>query len=235
MPPLPQSADIAARSGLLAAHWFERLDARLAASAFVAADRFTIADITAMVTVDFARWVKLGIPEAHAHTRRWYGRGRGAAERAGVTHRPGYRFDTFAIIVAEFDKYSQYRQSNRSVEGNLPMTDVHRPKGLSSALSYLDAKAAYRWLETAFGFEPLFVILDADGNLAHSEMSFGDAVVMVGNEWSDDHKSPKSIGGRNTQSVHVPARRGRGHRRALRARACRRRDHPAGARDAVLR
>ena len=73
MPPLPQSADIAARSGLLAAHWFERLDARLAASAFVAADRFTIADITAMVTVDFARWVKLGIPEAHAHTRRWYG------------------------------------------------------------------------------------------------------------------------------------------------------------------
>ena len=83
------------------------------------------------------------------------------------------------------------------------MTDVHRPKGLSSALSYLDAKAAYRWLETAFGFEPLSVILDADGNLAHSEMSFGDAVVMVGNEWSDDHKSPKSIGGRNTQSVHV--------------------------------
>src|SRR3546814_16199880 len=26
---------------------------------------------------------------------------------------------------------------------------------------------------------------------------------MVGNEWSDDHKSPKSIGGKNTQSVHV--------------------------------
>jgi len=26
---------------------------------------------------------------------------------------------------------------------------------------------------------------------------------MVGNEWSDDHKSPKSIGGKNSQSVHV--------------------------------
>ena len=83
------------------------------------------------------------------------------------------------------------------------MTDPHRPKGLSSALSYQDPKAAYRWLEEAFGFEPFFVILDADGNLAHSEMTYGDAVVMIGNEWSDDHKSPKSVGGKNTQSVHV--------------------------------
>ena len=83
------------------------------------------------------------------------------------------------------------------------MKDAYRSKGLSSALSYLDAKAAFRWLEAAFGFEPLFVILDDDGNLAHSEMRYGDAVVMVGNEWDDHHKSPKSIGGQNTQSVHV--------------------------------
>ena len=83
------------------------------------------------------------------------------------------------------------------------MTEQHRPKGLSSAISYQDSKAAFRWLEEAFGFEPLFVLLDADGHLAHSEMGHGDSVVMVGNEWSDDHKSPKSIGGKNTQSVHV--------------------------------
>src|SRR5262249_14749471 len=62
-------------------------------------------------------------------------------------------------------------------------------------------KAAYRWLEAAFGFEPLFVILDADGNLGHSEMTFGNSVVMVGNEWSIDHKSPKSIGGKKSQHV----------------------------------
>jgi uncharacterized glyoxalase superfamily protein PhnB len=85
----------------------------------------------------------------------------------------------------------------------MPMPDPYRPKGLSSAISYQDAKAAYRWLEAAFGFEPFFVILDADGNLAHSEMTYGDSVVMIGNEWSDAHKSPKSIGGKNTQSVHV--------------------------------
>lgn len=83
------------------------------------------------------------------------------------------------------------------------MTDVYRPKGLSSAIFYRDAKAAYLWLEKAFGFEPLFVILDAEGRLAHSEMTFGNSVVMVGSEWSDDHKSPISVGGKNTQSVHV--------------------------------
>jgi uncharacterized glyoxalase superfamily protein PhnB len=83
------------------------------------------------------------------------------------------------------------------------MTDFYRPKGLSSALCYRDPKAAFRWLEQAFGFEPLFVILDPDGNLAHSEMTYGDSVVMIGSEWSADHKSPASIGGTNTQTVHV--------------------------------
>lgn len=83
------------------------------------------------------------------------------------------------------------------------MSDHYRPKGLSSAVSYLDPKAAFRWLEKAFGFEPALVILDADGNLAHSEMSYGDSVVMVGSEWSDHHRSPKSVNGKNTQSVHV--------------------------------
>ncbi|MBS0383780.1 MAG: VOC family protein [Proteobacteria bacterium] len=81
--------------------------------------------------------------------------------------------------------------------------DFYRSKGLSSALSYKDPKAAFRWLEEAFGFEPLFVILDAEGNLAHSEMSFGNSVVMVGTEWTDKHRSPKSIDGFNTQTVHV--------------------------------
>ena len=83
------------------------------------------------------------------------------------------------------------------------MTDYYRPKGLSSAVVYRDPKAAFRWLEQAFGFEPAFVILDEDGDLAHSEMTHWDSVVMVGSEWSADHKSPASIGGPNTQSVHV--------------------------------
>ncbi len=55
------------------------------------------------------------------------------------------------------------------------MADHPRSKGLSSAVCYRDAKAAFRWLEEAFGFEPTFVLLDADGNLAHSEMEYGNS------------------------------------------------------------
>ena len=74
---------------------------------------------------------------------------------------------------------------------------------LMSAITYQDPKAALRWLEAAFGFELFMLIEDGEGGLVHSEMRFGDAVVMIGNEWSDDHKSPKSIGGKNTQTVHI--------------------------------
>ena len=91
------------------------------------------------------------------------------------------------------------------------MTDAETRPTLSSALAYKDPKAAFLWLEQAFGFEPSMVILDADDNLAHSEMRFGDGLIMVGNEWSDDHKSPLSLGGKNTQSVHLqlpPAQEG---------------------------
>lgn len=79
---------------------------------------------------------------------------------------------------------------------------MHRPS-LSSALSYLDPKTAFRWLEDAFGFEPVMVISDADGNLLHSEMTFGDGLIMVGSEWSDETRSPKSVGGKTTQTVHI--------------------------------
>ena len=81
------------------------------------------------------------------------------------------------------------------------MSDWRAP--LISAVCYRDPKAALRWLEAAFGFELVMLIEDGEGNLAHSEMRFGDAALMVGNEWSDDHKSPRSIGGKNTQTVHI--------------------------------
>jgi len=74
---------------------------------------------------------------------------------------------------------------------------------LMSAVCYRDPKAALKFLEAAFGFELSMLIEDEQGNIAHSEMRFGDAVVMVGNEWSEDHKSPASIGGKNTQTVHI--------------------------------
>lgn len=81
------------------------------------------------------------------------------------------------------------------------MTDWRAP--LISAVCYRDPKAALKFLEAAFGFEVVMLIEDELGDLAHSEMRFGNAAIMIGNEWSEDHKSPASIGGKNTQTVHI--------------------------------
>jgi hypothetical protein len=83
------------------------------------------------------------------------------------------------------------------------MHALDRRPAVSSALCYCDPKGALRWLEQAFGLEPYMVILDADSNLAHSEMRFGDGVVMIGSEWSENHRSPASLHGKNTQTVHL--------------------------------
>ena len=74
---------------------------------------------------------------------------------------------------------------------------------MSSALFYQDPRAAIEWLQKVFGFELTMLLEDADGGVAHSQLSFGDSVVMIGAEWSQDHKSPKSLGGKNTQTVSL--------------------------------
>lgn len=79
---------------------------------------------------------------------------------------------------------------------------------VSTSISYLDPKAALRWLEEAFGFEPSLVVLDKDENVMHSEMRFGDGLIMVGGEWDERHRSPRSVGGVNTQSVHLQLKEG---------------------------
>jgi uncharacterized glyoxalase superfamily protein PhnB len=82
---------------------------------------------------------------------------------------------------------------------------MSKPKwpSLSSSPCYRDPKAALEWLEAAFGFEPVMVILGEDGSLVHSQMRFGDGMIMVGAEWSVDHHSPANIDGKNTQTIHV--------------------------------
>lgn len=51
--------------------FFSDLDRRLSESTFIALDRFTIADITAFVTVEFTRAIKEPVPEDAHHLRRW--------------------------------------------------------------------------------------------------------------------------------------------------------------------
>lgn len=53
-------------------NFFADLDRRLGESEFVAGPRFTIADITVLVTVDFFGWMKMSVPAAHKNVKRWY-------------------------------------------------------------------------------------------------------------------------------------------------------------------
>jgi uncharacterized glyoxalase superfamily protein PhnB len=88
------------------------------------------------------------------------------------------------------------------------MSEALSRPSLGAAIYYDDPLAALDWLEKAFGFERQFVVTDNDGQLAHSEMRFGDSYVMVCRAWAEDMASPKSLSGRNTQSVHVQLRDG---------------------------
>jgi uncharacterized glyoxalase superfamily protein PhnB len=84
------------------------------------------------------------------------------------------------------------------------------PKGwprISSAVYYKEAGKAIDWLCQAFGFEVRLKV-EEDGKIHHSELTFGDGVVMVGDEALGAAKgrrtmSPRSIDGGNTQSMMV--------------------------------
>lgn len=82
-----------------------------------------------------------------------------------------------------------------------------RPSFIPS-LAYKDNRAALKWLQRAFGFEPSEVLTDAEGNIVHAEMTYGGGIVMIGSEWKDWTRSPASLGGKNTQRVHVAIERG---------------------------
>ena len=83
------------------------------------------------------------------------------------------------------------------------MKDPYQRPSLGSGVFYQDPRAALGWLEKAFGFKRTMVIDDSEGNLVHAEMRFGDGYLMLGSMWADFVASPKSIGGKNTQIIHV--------------------------------
>ncbi|MFP3945160.1 MAG: VOC family protein [Alphaproteobacteria bacterium] len=83
------------------------------------------------------------------------------------------------------------------------MPDTPRKPSLGTAVMYRDPFRALDWLEKAFGFERTLVVTDSEGNLGHSQMNFGNGYIMVASEWADWTASPASVGGRNTQFIHV--------------------------------
>lgn len=71
-PPLPQIAELAERGRVLTWHFIDTLEARLGESEYLAGDRFTVADITGLVAIDFAKWVQIRVSDAHPNLQRWY-------------------------------------------------------------------------------------------------------------------------------------------------------------------
>ena len=66
-----QIPELAARGLVRVNQFFAMLNERLAGRAFIATDRFSVVDITAVVAVDFARVVKVKPGESHPHLQRW--------------------------------------------------------------------------------------------------------------------------------------------------------------------
>lgn len=87
------------------------------------------------------------------------------------------------------------------------------PKGwprLSQSIYYDDPAAAIDWLCQAFGFEIRLKVEDAAGGIVHSEITFGEGLIMVGGSgrsddgkdaWQRLQKSPQALGGANTQAM----------------------------------
>jgi uncharacterized glyoxalase superfamily protein PhnB len=76
----------------------------------------------------------------------------------------------------------------------------------TSAVFYKDPMAALAWLEKAFGFETTMLIEppDDDPTQMHAEMSLaGEGRLMLGAEWCEWARSPASVSGANTATVHV--------------------------------
>ena len=87
------------------------------------------------------------------------------------------------------------------------------PKGwprVSSAIFYDDAATAIDWLCDAFGFAVRLKIEGEGGRIEHSELTYGDGLIMVGSTGGASGKpaplpctSPRALKGTCTQALAV--------------------------------
>ena len=69
---LAQIPELVERGRIRTEAFFNRLDDQLKDNAFVSGEQFTMADITAYVMIEFAKWSKLSIKDSQLHLQRWY-------------------------------------------------------------------------------------------------------------------------------------------------------------------
>jgi uncharacterized glyoxalase superfamily protein PhnB len=82
---------------------------------------------------------------------------------------------------------------------------------ITPALFYADARKAIDWLCTAFGLQVRILVEGENGRVEHSELEYGDGLIMVGSTgatregqpWRERLASPAMVGGRSTQNLAV--------------------------------
>jgi uncharacterized glyoxalase superfamily protein PhnB len=82
---------------------------------------------------------------------------------------------------------------------------------ISSSLYYEDPATAIDWLCKAFAFSVRLKVEGENGRIEHSELEYGDGLIMVGGAgpayddpakgWRSTVTSPALIGGKNTQCL----------------------------------
>jgi len=78
----PQIPELAERGRAQIAHFFETLEKRLEGREYIAAERLSVADITAVCFIDFARVVRMQPDETMSNIARW---------RAALAARPAFQ------------------------------------------------------------------------------------------------------------------------------------------------
>lgn len=67
-----QIPELAERGRKRAQHFLELLEFLVGPKPFLCGDAYSVADIDAMIAVDFAKWLKLELPAGATNARRWY-------------------------------------------------------------------------------------------------------------------------------------------------------------------
>lgn len=66
---------------------------------------------------------------------------------------------------------------------------------------YADCPGAIEW-EKVFGFKTTMLATGNDSNAMYAGMKFENGYITIGGEW-ENVKAPSSIGGADTQNIHV--------------------------------
>lgn len=88
------------------------------------------------------------------------------------------------------------------------MITEHTQSRVIPCLRYRDAPAAITWLCDILGFEKQAVYPNAEGGIAHAQLTLGKGMIMISSlsadgEWGKLMRQPDEIGGAETQSSYL--------------------------------